>query len=251
MRRLRLLVEYDGTEFAGFQLQGQGERTVQGVLEAALRRASGTEIRVHGAGRTDAGVHATGQVAHIETAWAVPAEALPYALLTHLPRDVAVKAAEEADDRFHARFSATARVYRYVIRNRREPSAILGRYSHWVREPLDIDAMRAGAKHLVGGLDFGAFGQPDAPGKTTVRRVSHVRVQTWKDCVLITVRGNAFLRQMVRSFVGTLLAVGLGKIAADDVRVIRESGDRAACPPVAPARGLCLVRVEYGIEQGQ
>ena len=244
-RRLRLLLEYDGTDFAGFQLQGKGERTVQGTLEAAIARLSGESVRIHGAGRTDAGVHAFGQVAHFDTTWLIPRERVALALNGALPRDLVVKAASEAEPEFHARFSATARVYRYVVLNRVAPSALLGRYALHVRESLDVVAMREAARKLVGTYDFAAFGQPDTPGKSTVRQVSHVIVRPWKDVLLITVRGNAFLRQQVRSFVGTLLAAGLGKLSANDVRRIRESRDRAECPPVAPAQGLCLVRVEY------
>ncbi len=239
------MLEYDGTDFAGFQLQGRGERTVQGVLEAVVARLSGEPCRVHGAGRTDAGVHALGQVAHFAAAWPIPGENLAAALSGALPRDVAVREAGVAEPGFHARYSATARVYRYVILNRPAPSALLGRYALHVREPLDTGAMRAGAQHLKGAHDFAAFGRPDAPGKSTMREVSRVDVRAWKDCVLVTVRGNAFLRQMVRSFVGTLLAVGRGALAAADVEAVREGRDRAACPPPAPARGLCLVRVEY------
>lgn len=246
-RTFRLLLEYDGTDFAGFQIQGKGERTVQGALETAIERLSRAFCRVHGAGRTDAGVHALGQVAHFTAVdWPIPPENLPAALNGVLARDLVVKAAERAEPDFHARYSATARVYRYVILNRRAPSALLGRFALHVHDPLDREAMRAAARHLEGVHDFAAFGRPDAPGKSAVREVSRVDVRPWKDCLLLSVRGNAFLRQMVRSFAGTLLAVGRGALAPDDVITIRDSCDRALCPPVVPAHGLCLVRVEYG-----
>jgi tRNA pseudouridine38-40 synthase len=245
MRRLRLLLEYDGTDFAGFQIQGQGERTVQGTLEAAIQRLSGQFSRVHGAGRTDAGVHAVGQIAHFDTDWPIPADRVAVALNGALDRDLVVKAASEAAEGFHARYSATARMYRYVILNRIAPSALLGRYALHIREPLDVAAMRAAAAELTGTHDFAAFGQPDAPGKSTVRHVDRITVMPWKDCLLLTVRGNAFLRQMVRSFVGTLLLAGQGKVSPAEVRAIRESRQRANCPSVAPAHGLCLVRVDY------
>jgi tRNA pseudouridine38-40 synthase len=246
-RTFRLLLEYDGTDFAGFQLQGRGERTVQGVLEAALARLSGGEAcRIHGAGRTDAGVHALGQVAHFASAWPIPPGNLAVALNGALPRDLVVRAADLAQPGFHARYDATERVYRYVILNRAAPSALLGRFALHVRERLGWEAMRAAARHLEGVHDFAAFGRPDAPGKSTVRAVRRVDVRPWKDCLLVTVAGNAFLRQMVRSFVGALLAVGRGALRPDDVIAIRNGRDRALCPPVAPAHGLCLVRVEYG-----
>jgi tRNA pseudouridine38-40 synthase len=244
-RVFRLTLEYDGTDFAGFQIQGKGERTVQGVLEATIARLSGEPCRVHGAGRTDAGVHASGQIAHFASRWAIPPDKLAIALNVALPRDLVVKEAGEAEAGFHARYSATGRVYRYTILNREAPSALLGRYALHVRDPLDLTAMRAAAAELTGTHDFGAFGQPDAPGKSTVRFVRNVEVRPWKDSVLITVSGNAFLRQMVRAFVGTLLMAGKGRLTADAVHGIRESRDRANCPKIAPPHGLCLVRVEY------
>lgn len=239
-------MEYDGTDFAGFQLQGQGVRSVQGVLETAIARASGKPCRVHGAGRTDAGVHALGQVVHFATDWRVPPEKAAIALNTGgLPRDLVVRDSREAEPGFHARFSATARVYRYTVLNRPSPSALLGRYTLHERDPLDLAAMRAAARELTGIRDFAAFGEPAAPGKSTVRRVDQVTVRPWKDCVLITVKGNAFLRQMVRAFVGTLLLAGKRRLTPSEVAAVREGRDRLKCPPIAPAHGLCLVRVEY------
>lgn len=246
MRRLRLLVEYDGTSFAGFQLQGAGKRTVQGALERAIEKASGQFARVHGAGRTDAGVHATGQVVHFDSPWSVPPERIGLALGTHLPPEIAVKAAEVVAPDFHARFNASGRVYRYVILNRPVPSALLGRFAYHLRDPLDVPAMQEAGRHLVGHYDFAAFGQPGKPRYSTIRHVWAVQVRPWKSCVLITVRGNAFLRQMVRSFVGTLIMVGRRRMEPGRVEVIRQSANRALCPTIAPARGLCLVRVEYG-----
>ena len=246
MRRFRLTLEYDGTDFAGFQLQGNGERTVQGTLESAIERVSGQFSRAHGAGRTDAGVHALGQVVHFDTTWTVPAAKAALALNGAMPRDIAIKSAREAEPEFHSRYSATARIYRYTILNRDAPSALLGRFALHVRDPLDMAAMRAAADELIGTHDFAAFGQPDAPGKSTVRRVDRVEIRPFRDYALITVRGNAFLRSMVRAFVGTLLQAGRHRLTPDAVRRIRESGDRAQCPSLAPAHGLCLARVEYG-----
>ena len=218
---------------------------MQGVLEEAICLLSGAPSRVHGAGRTDAGVHALGQIAHFETGWGIPADRLVIALNGALPDDLVVRRADVAAPGFHARFSATSRTYRYVILNRRIPSALLGRFAHHVREPLDIDGIRAAAVELTGSRDFATFGRPTAPGKSTVRFVERIDVRRWKDCVLITVRGNAFLRQQVRGFVGTLQLVGQGKLAPREVAAIRDSRDRTICPAIAPAKGLCLVRVDY------
>lgn len=239
------MLEYDGTDFAGFQLQGKGERTVQGVLETTIARLSGEACRVHGAGRTDAGVHATGQVAHLESDWRVPADKLAAALNCELPRDLSVRRADHAPPGFHARFSATSRTYRYVVLNRPQRSALLGRFALHVPRALDVSAMRVAAARLIGTHDFAAFGRADVLGKSTVRDVTNVDVRAWRDCVLISARGNAFLRSMVRAFVGTLLKVGTGTLTPGDVGNLLERCDRAMCPSLAPAHGLCLVRVAY------
>jgi tRNA pseudouridine38-40 synthase len=166
-RVFRLVIEYDGTDFAGFQLQGKGERTVQGELEAAIRRLSGETARVHGAGRTDAGVHALGQVVHFRSAWLIPPEKLARALNGRLPPDLVVRAASEArEPGFHARFSATARVYRYVFLNRAAPSALVGRYS-WHVADGSMCGDGGGGEVLAGTHDFAAFGQPQ--GRTKAR----------------------------------------------------------------------------------
>jgi len=243
--RLRLGVEYDGTDFAGFQSQGEHLRTVQRELERALERVVHHPVRIHGAGRTDAGVHALGQVVHADVAWRAPTDAVPAALNCHLKPDLRVTAAQVAEDGFHARYSATGRTYRYTVLNRAAPSALLGRFVWHRAAPLDIEAMRIGAEYLVGLHDFAAFGRPDASGKSTVRQVRRCAIRRWRGCVLVTIEGNAFLRQMVRSIVGTLVEVGQGRLAPETVQAIRESGDRGQCPPIAPAQGLCLVQVRY------
>jgi tRNA pseudouridine38-40 synthase len=238
-------VEYDGTDFVGFQLQRPGLRSVQGVLEEGIAAVSGRTARVHGAGRTDAGVHATGQVVHFESDWPIPIDRLARALNGELPDDVVVKAVAEAPAGFHARFSATARTYRYVVLNRPAPSALLGRYALHVRDPLDIERMRVVAAELTGTRDWATFGLPHAPGRSTVRRVSWLDVRPWKDCVLVTVQGNAFLRSQVRAFVGALLLSGRRKVNAAEVAALRDSRDPACIPPLAAAKGLYLVRVSY------
>ena len=242
---MRLTLEYDGTDFAGFQLQVPGFRTVQGELETVIRKLSGRFSRVHGAGRTDAGVHALGQVAHFETDWEIPISRLAQTLNNALPNDLVVKAVSVAEPGFHSRFSATSRTYRYVILNREAPSALLGRFALHRRASLDLEAMRAASLLLTGSHDFAAFGKPSAPGCSTVRSMERFDIRKWKDCVLITVRGNAFLRQQMRTFAGTLLEVGRGRISVEDVSVIRDSRDRGMCPHTVSAKGLCLVRVDY------
>jgi tRNA pseudouridine38-40 synthase len=248
MSRVRLTLEYDGTDFAGFQTQGKGERTVQGELEAALTQISGVEtLRIHGAGRTDAGVHALGQVAHFDVNWKISEEKIAGALNAHLPRDISVRKAEQVEQEFHARFSATSRTYRYAILNRPQPSALLTRYVWHVTKPLSVEQMQEAGRTLSGTHDFATFGQPDALGKSTVRFVERISVRPFKrgEYLLVTVRGNAFLRQMVRSLVGTLVMVGQERLSVGGVEELLRACDRRACPPIAPARGLCLVNVSY------
>lgn len=246
MRRFRLLVEYDGTDYAGFQTQeSAGLPTIQAALEAAIRRKSGETRRVSAAGRTDAGVHATGQVVHFDTEWRIPAERLVWALNGDLPPDIRVRDAAEVDETFHARFSATAREYRYTILNRESPSALAARFTWNVRFPLDTEAMTDAARELTGTHDFAAFGAPDLPGKSTVRHVHKVVIARRGELVRIGVRGNAFLRQQVRAIVGTLEQVGLGKLDRAGVAGVRDGRDRVLCPAIAPAQGLTLTRVDY------
>lgn len=218
---------------------------MQGELEAALRKISGETLRVSGAGRTDAGVHASGQVCHVDVSWQIAEEKVAGALNHFLSRDVTVREARYVEDSFHCRFSATSRTYRYVLLNRPQPSALLGRYVWHMSKPLDTVLMQNAGQRLLGVHDFGAFGQASSPEKSTVRYLERLEVRRWKQCVLITVRGNAFLRQMVRSLVGTLVQVGQGRLEPGAVEAILASGDRRQCPPIAPAQGLCLVRVGY------
>lgn len=249
MRRIRLVLEYDGTDFSGFQLQGPGLRTVQGELEAALRKISGQTVRISGAGRTDAGVHALGQVCHFDVDWRITEGKIAGALNANLPHDISVREARWSEEGFHCRFSATSRTYRYAILNRAQPSALLQRYVWHLVAPLEIEAMQEAGQVLLGVHDFATFGHANSPEKSTVRFLERLDVRRYRQCVLITVRGNAFLRQMVRSLVGTLVLVGQGKLTPRDVEVILQSRDRRKCPPVAPAQGLCLVRVGYDGER--
>ena len=241
-------MEYDGTDFCGYQTQGQGERTVQSVLEGTLARLSPREaITVNAAGRTDTGVHALGQVVSFETANALPLERWGIALNSLLPRDIAVAKAEEAAPGFHARFAARRRTYGYLIWTRRTRSAIWNRYSlHW-RRALDVEAMRGGARLLVGTHDFAAFARAGGdPGKTTVRDLQRLSVRRVSDGLLVTATANGFLRSMVRNLVGALLAVGVGDLSPTMLTDILETRDRSRnpIPPAAP-HGLCLLRVDY------
>ncbi len=248
MCTLKLTVEYDGTEFSGFQRQGQGERTVQSVLEEALARLSPREeITLHGAGRTDIGVHALGQVVSFVTESRLPLERWAIALNSLLPPDVAIAKAEEAEEGFHARFSARQRTYGYLIWTRHTRSALWGRYSLHYRGDLDIDLMRRAAQPLVGNHDFAAYArQGGNPGRTTVRDLHRLSVRRTANGLLVTATANGFLRTMVRNLVGGLVAVGSGKASVETLEEILATRDRVKNPiPPAVPQGLFLRRVSY------
>lgn len=241
-RRFRATVEYDGTEFAGFQAQPRA-RTVQGELEAALARLSGG-IRqpVMGAGRTDTGVHATGQVIAFTYPGRLSAEALMEALNGMLPPDVAISGVRRAPAGFNPRYAARYREYRYTIWNGPR-SPLRERTSLWVRSELDISAMVEAATAFEGRHDFSPFGGADPQ---PVRTVHRLRVRRQGSTVTIDVRADAFLRGMVRRIVATLLAVGMGQLEASAVPGLLEAGKPALAGAAAPARGLCLRRVVLG-----
>jgi tRNA pseudouridine38-40 synthase len=241
-RRFRATVEYDGTSFAGFQAQ-PGARTVQGALEAALARLSGgTRQPVVGAGRTDAGVHAEGQVIAFTYPGDLPVEALTEALNGLLPSDVAIRDVRRAPAGFNPRYAARYRDYRYEIWNGPR-SPLRARTAHWVRRPLDVPAMVRAATAFEGRHDFSAFGGADAQ---PVRTIHHVRIRAVGPLVTIDVRGDAFLRGMVRRMVAALLAVGTGKLEPSAVRTMLEANEPALGGAAAPARGLTLRRVTLG-----
>ncbi len=244
VRRYRATIEYDGTDFAGFQWQPQ-VRTVQGEIEAALQRLTGAEVKVVGAGRTDAGVHALGQVVSFSAATGIPVERMAAAMNSVLPADVRVVRAGETDEGFNARFSARSRSYVYVMLNRAEPSALLRRYVCHVRGALDAQAMADAAGRLVGEMDFAAWANSLGEVRTTVRRVFRCAVRRRGAWVLLFVEASGFLHGMVRNIAGTLMQVGSGKRRPEEMEAITASRDRRMAGPTAPAHGLCLVRVSY------
>ncbi|MBI4786792.1 MAG: tRNA pseudouridine(38-40) synthase TruA [Chloroflexi bacterium] len=243
MPRLLAIVEYDGTDFEGFQIQKRG-RTVQGELERALQQITGEQIRVMGGGRTDSGVHALGQGAHFDTNWKRPVATLQRALNAVLPTDIAVRSLVEVGKDFSARYSARSRAYRYTILNQPVRSPLLRRYALFVPEPLDADAMDAAARCLIGTHDFGAFGTPPH-GDNSVRDMIRARVRKEGASILIDLEANAFLYRMVRRIVGTLLWIGRGEMTIAEFRQVL-SKERRAGQSVAP-QGLCLVAVKYDL----
>ncbi|GAW30902.1 tRNA pseudouridine(38-40) synthase TruA [Carboxydocella sp. JDF658] len=247
MRNLKLVLEYDGTNYHGFQSQATaGLPTIQGELERVLQRWTGEAITVIGASRTDAGVHARGQVVNFHTSWPIPVDKVPLALNSGgLPPDIVIKQAEEVEPAFHAQFWAKNKTYCYTIYNSRIPSAFWHRYSWYVPVLLDSQAMAEAARFLLGTHDFAAFRAAGATSKTTIRTINQVAVAQDGPLLTITINGNGFLYNMVRIIAGTLVEIGKGKLNPEVITQIIASRDRNQAGPTAPPQGLCLLEVNY------
>jgi tRNA pseudouridine38-40 synthase len=243
--RYRATIAYDGTGYHGFQRQAaEHEPTIQGEVERALTKIGQPDVTVMGSGRTDAGVHAAGQVIAFSAEWRHGLDALQRALNASLPSDIAVLDLEEATSDFHPRYDAVSREYIYTIYNAPARHPLKRMYALHVAEPLDVATMNAAAAILVGEHDFAAFGNPTA-GEVTVRRMLRAQVSAELPIIRVELEASGFLYRMVRSIVGTLLAVGRGSLTPDEFRAVLESRDRSRAEAVAPPQGLCLTRVSY------
>ncbi len=241
---MKLIIEYEGTQYAGWQIQPNAVG-IQQVLQNAIAEITGEQgLNLIGSGRTDAGVHALGQTANFTTNTSIPAADLVHAVNTNLPDDVAVVHAEDVAGDFHARYSAKSKTYRYSILNQRVPSPIHRRWWHLVRKPLDLEAVRTAAPHFIGWHDFAAF-QSKPIGARSAREISMLVIESAAPEIAIYVAANGFLYNMVRAIAGTLIEVGLGKRTPESILELIASGDRSAAGPTAPAQGLCLMEVEY------
>ena len=244
MANIKLTLEYDGTDFHGFQRQPH-LRTVQGELEDRFSHLLGESVKLIGAGRTDAGVHALGQVVNFRTTRPVPVDRLADVLNGVLPEDVKVQACEEVDEGFHARRCARSRLYRYTAIERPRPSPVLGRFALVVPDRLDVDEMSAAAAPLRGRHDFRAFQASGSEAKTTERNLLRLFCRRNGRRIEITAEADSFLYKMVRTMVGALLRVGRGELRPEKLADALATGQALPkCPP-APACGLCLVRVSY------
>ncbi len=246
MPRYRLTLEYDGGPYKGFQAQ-DNLPTVQGAVEAAVKAFCGEDIRLQAAGRTDTGVHATGQVIHLDLTKDWRPEVVMNALNAHLvPQPIAVLEAALSPQPFHARFSASGRRYVYRILNRMGPPALeQGRVWH-VKKPLDAQAMHQAAQALVGHHDFTTFRDMNCQAKTPMKTLDEIRVWREGEEVRLAFASRSFLHRQVRSMTGSIAEVGVGRWSGEDLAAALAARDRTACGPVAPAHGLCLVGVEYG-----
>ncbi|HEY5106835.1 MAG TPA: tRNA pseudouridine(38-40) synthase TruA [Caulobacteraceae bacterium] len=248
MPRYRLTVEYDGGPFSGFQAQANGS-TVQGAIEGAVTAFCGETARIHAAGRTDSGVHATGQTIHVDLARPWGARTVMNALNAHLaPLPISILAATVVGDDFHARFSASGRQYVYRILNRAGPPALERGHVWPISRPLDIETMGEASAHLVGRHDFTTFRDAACQAASPVKTLDEARVWRQGEEVRLAFTARSFLHRQVRSMVGSLVQVGLGRWSPDELTAALEARNRAVCGPVAPAAGLCLTAVVYGDE---
>ena len=247
-KRFWARVEYDGTDFHGFQVQA-AERTVQGEIERALEAVTGARARVVGAGRTDRGVHARGQVVSFSVAWRHDLTDLHRALNAVLADDVSILEMDLASEGFHPRFSASRRAYRYTVLNRRWRSPLERRTAWQVTQKLDLDRVAEASRSLIGTHDFATFGQPPQ-GENTVRTVFRAEWQASGTRLWFDIEANAFLYRMVRTIVGTLVLVGSGQVTLQEFDSFLLARDRSLIKQVAPARGLCLMRVDYAAREG-
>lgn len=244
MRRIHLIVEYDGTAYAGWQRQANA-MTVQEKLERAILKLTGEEICVSGASRTDAGVHALGQSAHFDTESRIPADKFSFALNTMLPPDIRVTRSEEVPPEFHARFSTRGKRYRYLFHAAPHAGALTRNTHAHVIYPLDVERMQAEAQDLVGTHDFAAFAASGSVVKDTVRTIYRAEVTSEGSEIRLIVEGSGFLYNMVRIIAGTLIGVGSGKLEPGAFRRAVASGDRLDLGITAPAHGLTLMEVFY------
>ena len=244
MKRVLLVVAYDGTAYNGWQLQ-PGTTTIEGELNKALSALLCEKIRVIGASRTDSGVHALCNVAVFDTNARIPAEKISYALNQRLPEDIRIQKSMEVASDFHPRHCNSRKTYEYRILNREFPLPTKRLYAHFTYVPLDAELMRMGAVYLVGEHDFKSFCATAAVVETTVRTITDIRIEKKADEIVIRVTGTGFLYNMVRIIAGTLIEVGRGNYLPEKVQAILEAKDRQAAGPTAPACGLTLVKYEF------
>lgn len=245
MRNIRMLLQYEGTRYQGWQRQTSSENTIQGKLEKLLSRMCGEAIEISGSGRTDAGVHAHGQVANFHTSSEMSVEEMLAYCNRYLPEDIAVIEMSEAAPRFHSRLNACGKRYCYRIINSRIPDVFWRRYAQEVEEELDLEAMRLAAQRLLGEHDFKAFTSAKKGKKSTVRRIDEITIEKEGALLTLSFKGNGFLHHMIRILVGTLLEAGMGRRTPESITEVLEARNRELAGPLVPAKGLTLMEVYY------
>lgn len=244
-RRIMLVVSYDGTNYCGWAMQSETPNTIEGELNRAIGRLTGEEVQVIGASRTDAGVHAYGNVAVFDTMSSIPGDRFSFALNHELPQDIRIVESCEVSTEFHPRHCDTSKTYEYRITNTRTMVPVKRLYSCHFSMPLDIDLMNAAAHHLIGTHDFTSFCNAQSQALSHVRTITDIRVTRDGDEVTISVTGNGFLYNMVRIIAGTLMQIGRGKGAPSEMKTILEKKNRAAAGPTAPPNGLFLMKYSF------
>jgi tRNA pseudouridine38-40 synthase len=245
VRNIKLTIEYDGAAYHGWQIQ-PGLRTIQGVMREQIAQITQKKVNLIGAGRTDAGVHALGQVAHFKTESTINIASLQRGLNSLLPPDIVITELEEVKEGFHARFSARSKVYEYHILNQLYPSALLRNYAWFIHHELDLPSMKKCGKLLVGRHNFSSFRASGDESRHSIREVLRLEIERREDnLIVIVIEANAFLREMVRSIMGTLVDVGRGKTSFSEFKKIFQAQDRRRAGMTAPAQGLFLTEVKY------
>ncbi len=245
MQNYKMVLSYDGTRYDGWQKQGNTANTIQGKLEALLNRLTGEEVQIQGSGRTDGGVHAFGQVVNFRLEQKMDCDRLLEAFHQYLPKDIAVRSLEEADPRFHARLNAVEKTYCYRIFTGSPRNVFIRHYVYEYGHHLDIQSMKKAASLLIGEHDFQSFCSTRRSKKSTVRRLYEISIAEEQDQIILTFRGNGFLYNMVRILTGTLIEVGEGRRAPEEISSILSALDRTAAGFTAPPEGLMLMSVQY------
>lgn len=244
MRNIKLVIEYDGKDFNGWQKQ-PNKLNIQGEIESVIENITKEKIELIASGRTDAGVHAIGQVANFKTNSSINIDKIPIAINSQIKNSIRIKSAEEVDERFHSRYNCKRKTYRYIIDNSKYGSAIFRNYTYHLPIKLDVQEMKNAIKYFEGEHDFKAFKSSGTSSKSSVRTIYEAKIKEENENIIIELTGNGFLYNMVRIISGTLVEVGLGKIKASDIPEIIEKGDRQKAGKTLPPQGLFLVKVEY------
>lgn len=244
MRNIKFTIQYDGTNYAGWQFQ-KNARSIQEVIEDRLKKITGERVSIVGSGRTDAGVHASAQIANFKTNSKIPLKSLQMALNSALPKDIVVSRVEEMGPKFNSQHCAKSKLYRYTIANSNFVDPFVRHFAAKCFYSLDIKAMRKAAGFLLGLHDFASFQTMDNRKNDSIRAIKNIKIAKEGDLVYIDIEADGFLYNMVRNIVGTLIEVGRGKITEDKVKDILSKKNRRFCGPTAPAKGLCLVKVRY------
>ena len=245
MRNIRIKIEYDGTDFEGWQKQRQKTRTVQGEIEKALRKIFGNTVKITGSGRTDSGVHAKEQVANFKVTSKIPLNNIKKALNRYLPKDIAIVSLDEVNIDFHSRFDAKGKLYRYSIIDGDIRSPLLSRYVAFIPYKLNVKDMKIACKYFIGKKDFKSFQASDKKHRPSIRTIKRLDIKEKDNIIEIYIKADGFLYNMVRNIIGTLIDVGRGRTRPEYVRNILSKRHRSFAGQTAPANGLCLVKVFY------